>query len=281
MTEGRAKFIKNVPVFCPDHFLLESRNIEALKIFISSINHQDIDSIKITSISEFSDEINLEIKMKNYKIIIYFITAYKVSPKLEEKIRLFNSWYKRKDREELFEKTEEYIKIEPRSDVFTAIIASDLMDSDKFRRLYKEASSYVGTRPRRNPEEKLNLTLRKSMINIDLKTKLILDNINKTYKFELINERYRVKNMTFTPKLELEWPETVVDACLGRNLGDIIGLPFLQGQKLVIENIQQNGKGKDNKVVRRLSFRIAEETIGLEKACDIIDNIRSKLGKTQ
>lgn len=87
--------------------------------------------------------------------------------------------------------------------------------------------------------------------------------------------------MTFTPKLELEWPETVVDACLGRNLGDIIGLPFLQGQKLVIENIQQNGKGKDNKVVRRLSFRIAEETIGLEKACDIIDNIRSKLGKTQ
>jgi hypothetical protein len=279
MAEGRAKIIKNVPVFCPDHLLLESRNLEALEIFISSINHHDIENIKILSLSEFSDEIHLEIKMIKYNILVYFITTYKVVPLLEKKIDLFNSWYERKDLKELFEKTEEYIKQEPKSDIFTAIIASDLMDSTTFRNLYKEANSYAATRP--VEEVKLNLTLRKSMISIDLKTKLILNNVNKTYKFELINDRYRVKNMTFTPKLELEWPETVVDACLGKNLGEIIGLPFLQDQKLIIENIQQNGKGKDNKIVRRLSFRIAEEIIGLEKACDIIDNIRSKLGKTQ
>lgn len=279
MAEGRAKIIKNVPVFCPDHLLLESRNLEALEIFISSINHHDIENIKILSLSEFSDEIHLEIKMIKYNILVYFITTYKVVPLLEKKIDLFNSWYERKDLKELFEKTEEYIKQEPKSDIFTAIIASDLMDSTTFRNLYKEANSYAATRP--VEEVKLNLTLRKSMISIDLKTKLILNNVNKTYKFELINDRYRVKNMTFTPKVELEWPETVVDACLGKNLGEIIGLPFLQDQKLIIENIQQNGKGKDNKIVRRLSFRIAEEIIGLEKACDIIDNIRSKLGKTQ
>lgn len=277
MTEGKAKIIRNVPVFCPDHLMLESRNLEALEIFISSINHHDdIEYIKITSLSEFSDEINLEIKMTGYNIIIYFITKYKIGAVLEEKINLFNSWYKSKERKELFKKTEEYIKIEPLTDVFTAVIASELMDSNIFKKLYKDANSYAGTRPAPKP----NLTLRKSMINIDLKTKLILDNVNKNYKFELTNDRYRVKNMTFTPKLELEWPESLVDACLGKNLGDIIDLPFLQGQRLVIENIQQNGKGKDNKIVRRLSFRIAEEIIGLEKACDIIDNIRSKLGKT-
>lgn len=155
-----------------------------------------------------------------------------------------------------------------------AVFASQRMDSKTFREGVRRFHHETEAQVRRG---KPNMKTGHKTLEIATGATLVHRREDGMMALRTRCPAHQLTHLTFTPRVDLILPLTMLQAMTGRELDEITDLPFVKGQRLTVTKAWSSpgqAQTPGGPATSRTSMELASDLIALDEAANLIDNIR-------
>lgn len=233
------------------------------------------DGMRITSIRLYvsgRDHITLDLSLDGRSTTVRLDGHRQTGP--IRRAEVLAEWLLSDEQQRLFDEADEYLKTSITVERASAVAAATRIDGATFRAAVRRFQAETKAQLKKG---KPNITTGHSSLEIESGLTLKRRN-DGSVGLTLREDDHQMTNLTFTPKLQLILPDSVLNATVGRRIEDIVDKPFLRGSGLIVSRAWSHGGQKwqcGGTAPSRTCFELASDPIPLETAVELIDGRRA------